>query len=78
MVLARAYQRGRGGQRGQFAPGPSVRGAPKFGKKKFGTFFDINNGLRKNFLNLNFADIGPIKGLTNVLTRICTENFFEL
>ena len=23
------------------------------------TFFYINNGMRKNFLNLNFTDIGP-------------------
>ena len=61
----RAYQRGGGGgggQKGQFAPDSRVKWAPKFGKIKFGTFFDINNGLRKDFLNLNFADIGPKKG----------------
>jgi hypothetical protein len=42
---------GGGGQRGEFAPGTQFKGAPKFEKleKNFGTFFDINNGVRKNF-----------------------------
>jgi hypothetical protein len=56
------------GQRGQFAPGLQCKGGSQiWGKKKIGTFFDINIGLRKNFLNLNFADIGPKKGFTNVI-----------
>jgi hypothetical protein len=52
--------------------------APKFGKKlkKFGTFFDISNGVRKNFVNLNLADIGAKKGFKHVLTRICEGKFF--
>jgi hypothetical protein len=38
--------------------------APKFGKSKknnCGKFFDISNGVIKNFLNLNVADIGAKK-----------------
>ena len=44
--------------------------------KKFGTFFDISNGVRKKFLNLNLADIGAKKGFKHVLTRICEGKFF--
>jgi hypothetical protein len=60
----RAFQRG-GGAKGA----PSLRGAPKFAKKIFGTFSDINNGMRKNFLNLNFTDIGQKKGFYPCFTR---------
>jgi hypothetical protein len=46
-------------------------------KKKNGTFFEIINGLRKNILNQNFADIGTKKGCYQCkLTRICPEKFF--
>ena len=39
-ILYRAAQRGGGMQRGQFAPGPQLKGATKgVIKKKFGTFF---------------------------------------
>jgi hypothetical protein len=44
--------------------------------KKIGTFFDISNGVRKKFLNLNLADIGAKKGFKRVLARICQGKFF--
>jgi hypothetical protein len=44
--------------------------------KKNGTFFYISNGVRKNFQNLNLADIGAKKGFKRVLTRICQGKFF--
>jgi hypothetical protein len=73
VIVTRAYQRW--GQRGQFAPGPQCKGTPQIlkRKKKFGTFFDINIGLRKNFLNLNFADIGPKVLCQCNLRRICPK-----
>jgi hypothetical protein len=40
------------------------------------TFFDISNGVRKKFLNLNIEDIGAKKGFKHVLTRICEGKFF--
>jgi hypothetical protein len=40
------------------------------GKQKK-TFFDISNGVRKKFLNVNIEDIGAKKGFKHVLTRIC-------
>jgi hypothetical protein len=40
------------------------------------TFFDISNGVRKKFLNLNIEDIGAKKGFKHVLTRICEGSFF--
>jgi hypothetical protein len=36
--------------------------APKYGEKKIGTFFDICNGVRTNYLNLNLADTDAKKG----------------
>jgi hypothetical protein len=55
---ARAYQRGGGGGRGgnlpgapKFAPGPQIWKIKKNNVERF-----LNNGLRKNFLNQNFAD----------------------
>ena len=63
----------------QFAPGPSVRGSPNLENKKIiiWNVFEIINGLRKNFLNLNFADIGSKKGFYQCnLTKICSEKIF--
>jgi hypothetical protein len=40
------------------------------------TFFDISNGVRKKFLNLNLEDIGAKKGFKHVLTRISEGKFF--
>jgi hypothetical protein len=58
----------------------SVRVAPKFG-----TFLDISHGVRKNFLNLNVADVGAKKRFNHVLRRICQgkcvfvrKNYFDL
>jgi hypothetical protein len=34
-------------------------------------FLDISHGVRKNFLNLNVADIGAKKRFNHVLRRIC-------
>jgi hypothetical protein len=55
---------GRGGG-GATLKGPNCkRGATKgVIKKIFGTFFYINNGMRKNFVNIN-------------LTGVCPENIF--
>jgi hypothetical protein len=48
---------GGGGRRGQFAPGPQCKGGPQIWKiKKNNVERFLNNGLRKNFLNQNFAD----------------------
>jgi hypothetical protein len=33
--------------------------------------FDLSNGMRKHFLNLNVADIGAKKRFNHVLRRIC-------
>ena len=49
---ARAYQRGGGGGGGgEFPPGPQIWKIKKNNVERF-----LNNGLRKNFLNQNFAD----------------------
>jgi hypothetical protein len=45
-------------------------------KKNNLELFYISNGVRKNFLNLNLADIGAKKGFKGVLTRICKGKFF--
>jgi hypothetical protein len=44
---------------------------PKFGNKRkiIWNFFDISNGVRKKFLNLNVADIGAKKRFNYVLRR---------
>jgi hypothetical protein len=57
MKIIRAFQRGGGGQMGQFAPRPQFRrGAQIYKIKKnynnLERFFDINNGMRKNFQTL--------------------------
>jgi hypothetical protein len=37
------------------------------------SFFDIKNGVRKNFLNLNFADFGPKEGFYPCLPMFTQE-----
>jgi hypothetical protein len=61
--------RGGGAAEGAIFPGPQ-----NLENKKN---IDISNGLRKNFLNLNFANIGPKKGFYQCnLRRICREKIF--
>jgi hypothetical protein len=55
---SRAYQGGEAAE-GEICPGPQ-----NLENKKN---IDISNGLRKKFLNLNFANIGPKKDFTNVI-----------
>jgi hypothetical protein len=71
-----------GGAEGTICPRPQCKGGPqiwKIKKKKFGTFFDICNGVRTNYLNLNLADTDAKKDFKHVLIRICQGKFyFEL
>jgi hypothetical protein len=65
----------RGGAEGGNLPrAPSVRGAPKFGKKMI--WNDISIGFRKNFLNLSLQVLVQKRFWQCNLRRICPEKFF--
>jgi hypothetical protein len=72
IYLGRIQGISEGGAEGAICPGPPVQGGPSNleNKIKIGTFFEIIIGLRKNFLNLYFAQCIN-------LTRICREKFFD-